>query len=118
MAIEEGLLPEDHPCKPQPATQLPATPSRHACQAHSDVDDEGRTNKGGSDSHTACHWQWSQEGGPMQQGLTCKHAPQAPEVQRVVIVLQVHQKLRALEVARGHPHIVPAGLAASVHPTG
>ena len=44
----------------------------------------------------------------MNQRLTSKHAPQAPQVQRVVIVLQVHQELWALEVARGHPHIVPA----------
>ena len=31
--------------------------------------------------------------------LTCKHAAQAPHVQGVVVVLQVHEELWALEVA-------------------
>mmetsp|Transcript_87004 Transcript_87004/g.193546 ORF Transcript_87004/g.193546 Transcript_87004/m.193546 type:complete len:309 (+) Transcript_87004:276-1202(+) len=35
-----------------------------------------------------------------------EHAPQAPDIQGVVVELVVHQKLGALVVARGDPHIV------------
>ena len=35
-----------------------------------------------------------------------EHAAQGPHVQRVVVLLEVNQQLRALEVPRRHPHIV------------
>ena len=35
-----------------------------------------------------------------------EHAPERPNVQRVVVGLQVDQQLRALEVARGNAHVV------------
>ena len=39
--------------------------------------------------------------------LTSKHAAQAPQIQRIIIVLQVYEQLWSLEVARSHPDIVP-----------
>lgn len=41
------------------------------------------------------------------QYRTSEHAPQAPHVQRVVVVLEVYKQLWPLEVARGNPDIVP-----------
>ncbi len=35
-----------------------------------------------------------------------KHAPKAPDVERVVVVTQVDEQLGALEVAGRHPHVV------------
>ena len=39
--------------------------------------------------------------------FTCKHAPKAPEVEGIVIVLEVHKQLRTLEVSRGNTNVVP-----------
>ncbi len=36
----------------------------------------------------------------------CKHAPQTPHIQGIIVLLQVHQKLRPLEITTGHPDIV------------
>ena len=38
---------------------------------------------------------------------TCKHAPKAPEVEGIVVVLEVHEQLRTLEVSRGNADVVP-----------
>jgi len=37
---------------------------------------------------------------------SCKHAAKRPDVQAVVVILQINQKLWTLEVARSHPHVV------------
>eukprot|EP00962_Isochrysis_galbana_P046570 scaffold18772_cov112-Isochrysis_galbana.AAC.15 len=47
---------------------------------------------------------------PVEKGLfsedhACKHAAERPHVQRVVVVLQVHQQLGPLEVAGRHTNI-------------
>mmetsp|Transcript_10761 Transcript_10761/g.16051 ORF Transcript_10761/g.16051 Transcript_10761/m.16051 type:complete len:226 (+) Transcript_10761:492-1169(+) len=53
---------------------------------------------------------------PMKKRLftenhSSKHASQTPHIQRVIVLLQVNQQLRPLEVARSHPDIVlPSGV--------
>ncbi len=48
----------------------------------------------------------SVEEGLLLEDHTGEHASQRPEVQTVVVLLEVHQQLGALEVSRGHTHIV------------
>mmetsp|Transcript_8091 Transcript_8091/g.20738 ORF Transcript_8091/g.20738 Transcript_8091/m.20738 type:complete len:348 (-) Transcript_8091:212-1255(-) len=46
------------------------------------------------------------EKGLLPEDHAGKHAAEGPEVQRVIIVLQVHQQLRPLEVPGRHAHVV------------
>ena len=50
---------------------------------------------------------------PVEEGLLTEdhareHAPERPHIQRVVVVLEVHEQLGALEVARRDAHVVLA----------
>mmetsp|Transcript_28940 Transcript_28940/g.41358 ORF Transcript_28940/g.41358 Transcript_28940/m.41358 type:complete len:280 (+) Transcript_28940:342-1181(+) len=48
---------------------------------------------------------------PMEEWLlpknhACKHTPQTPHIQRIIILLQIHQQLRSLEVPTRHTNII------------
>mmetsp|Transcript_14032 Transcript_14032/g.21715 ORF Transcript_14032/g.21715 Transcript_14032/m.21715 type:complete len:307 (+) Transcript_14032:338-1258(+) len=42
----------------------------------------------------------------LPENHACKHTPQAPHIQRIIILLQIHQQLRSLEVPTRHTDIV------------
>lgn len=100
MTVEERLLAEDHSCGTERQSAKCLSYSSKALQVHF------------SYSRAKVHISYSRAT-PMDRckvvfhRRTCKHAAQTPEIQGVVIVLQVNQQLRPLEIARGHPHVVP-----------
>ena len=47
----------------------------------------------------------------------CKHSPQRPHVQRIVVFLEVHQQLWSLEVPRRNAHIVLGALVVELGQT-